>query len=125
MLQKRGSAEFCYLGWDDDQRELFEIPEVRKYYHATLDAEFPWIYWLEPDVLWAGYGLLYTCGCDVNITKVGSGHRVEATTAAHFKAWIERNFNALNVFTEKNGIPDEINRECSMNFKRFLDTLMV
>jgi hypothetical protein len=41
------------------------------------------------------------------------------------KLWINSNFNALNRFTERHSIPEEINRECSGNFKRFIETKLL
>ena len=68
MLEKRASVEFWFQGWQTDTRELYEIEEVRKYMHATVEHGFPWIYWLEPDVLWVGYQLLFSCTCPVRST---------------------------------------------------------
>ena len=34
---------FCLEGWDDDEREIHSIPEVRRFYSAFHDA---WPYWL-------------------------------------------------------------------------------
>lgn len=36
-------VEFAFRGYDEDSRELWEIPEVRRFL-ADLDEEFP--YWL-------------------------------------------------------------------------------
>ncbi|TWU44628.1 hypothetical protein Poly51_58970 [Rubripirellula tenax] len=48
MLEKRASIEFWFPGWQNDSRELYEIPEVRSYFAKTLENGFPWIYWLDP-----------------------------------------------------------------------------
>jgi hypothetical protein len=37
------SVDIAFHGYDDDARELFEIPDVREFVHL-LDSEFP--YWL-------------------------------------------------------------------------------
>ena len=34
---------FCIEGWDNDEREIHSIPEVRRFYSAFHDA---WPYWL-------------------------------------------------------------------------------
>ena len=41
-LQWEGTLTFIFEGWDDDPRELSEIPEVRAYFRALTDA---WPYW--------------------------------------------------------------------------------
>jgi hypothetical protein len=49
MLKKRASVDFWFPDWQDDSRELYEIPEVRSYFMKALEDGFPWIYWLEPE----------------------------------------------------------------------------
>jgi hypothetical protein len=47
-LQLRQRVFFGVLGYDDDPRELFEIPEVRAWI-AAVDAEWPyWFFFLYP-----------------------------------------------------------------------------
>lgn len=122
MLSKRASVEFWLEDWNSDDRELWEIPEVRAYYKKTLEDGFPWIYWLEPDFLWQGYQILFACACEFKSKWAGNQFLLELVGPEALTAWIESNFNALNEFTEKHSIPEEINRECSENFKRFIRT---
>lgn len=37
------SFVFCIEGWDDDEREIHSIPEIRRFYSAFHEA---WPYWL-------------------------------------------------------------------------------
>ena len=37
------SMVFCIQGWDDDPREIHDIPEIRRFYRAFHEA---WPYWL-------------------------------------------------------------------------------
>ena len=120
LLSKRASVEFWLEGWNSDDRELWEIPEVRAFYSKTLEDGFPWIYWLEPDFLWQGYMILYACACEMKSRWVGDQFLLEATGPESLQVWINSNFKALNEFTENHSIPEEINRECSDNFARFI-----
>ncbi|MFN0197957.1 MAG: DUF4365 domain-containing protein [Planctomycetaceae bacterium] len=122
-LSKRAKCEFWFDGWDDDPRELFEIPEVREYYKKTMEHQFPWIYWLEPDNHWTGYMLLLACLCPIS-TKVpvhGTNY-IETDGVEPVMEWMNQNFQNLNVFTDQHDIDIEINKELSFNLQRFMET---
>lgn len=125
MLQKRAKVEFFLRGWESDHRELYEINEVRKYFAATLEKNFPWIYWLQPDLSWLGYELLFSCTCNIEINLTDDHRRVLSVNSHDLGKWVETNFNSLNYFTEKNNIPEKINKELSENLIRFVEAKLV
>ncbi len=43
LRQLMDSMVFCIEGWDDDPREIHDIPEIRRFYSAFHEA---WPYWL-------------------------------------------------------------------------------
>jgi hypothetical protein len=125
-LAKRGKCEFWFEGWQTDSRELFEIPEIRSYYEKTVEQEFPWIYWLQPDETWSGYMLLLSCLCPIK-TKIpvhGTNY-IETNGAQTVVDWMNHQFHHLNLFTDKHGFDIEINKELSMNLQRFLETKLI
>lgn len=121
MLKKRAKVEFWFQGWRDDERELYEIEEVRNYLTVTVKNGFPWIYWLEPDVLWVGYQLLFACTCPVGL-KVQDNKHMLVIDGPALSTWVQEQFYNLNVFTEKHDIPIEINQALSENLHRFMKT---
>ena len=73
MLDRESAIQYCERvdicvgGYDDDPRELYEIPEVRDFMHK-LDAEFPyWLYFLSK----GGSGLLVVllCFCSPHLAE--------------------------------------------------------
>ena len=65
LLNREAAIKFCErveigaAGYDDDARELYEIPEVRDFIHK-LDGEFPyWLYLLTK----RGLGLMFILSC--------------------------------------------------------------
>lgn len=122
MIDKRGKVEFWFPGWQNDERELHQIEEIREYFTDSIKAGFPWIYWLEPDALWIGYQLLFACTCHLTLSeRRGHQHVLEADGPA-LGAWAQQQFYNLNLFTEKHEIPIEINKELSENLLRFMKT---
>lgn len=57
------------------------------------------------------------------VTPGDGGYWVNLDSDA-LKIWIESHFHNLNKFTEANNIPIAINKELSMNLKRFLEKLV-
>lgn len=65
LLNRDAAIQFCERvdigvgGYDEDPRELYEIPEVREFM-SKLDAEFPyWLYFLTK----RGSGLMFVLSC--------------------------------------------------------------
>lgn len=48
-LYWQGTLGFYFEGWDQDPRELYEIPEVRTYFRALTDAWPYWWHYIEKD----------------------------------------------------------------------------
>ena len=94
-------------GYDNDTRELFEIPEVRTYM-AKLDAEWPyWFYFLYPGpevpstLPWVALSL-----CRYEITP--HGVRLEPVSSAPF---LDAHFVAMNRISTWLGDFEERNKE--------------
>lgn len=120
MLAKRGKIDFWFPEWLDDERELYQIPEVRKFMKSTLEHGFPWIFWLQPGVPWSSYKLLFSCTTAVESDiRVGNRMRIETGPEARAE-WIMLIFHNLNMFTENNNLSEDINREMSGNLHSFI-----
>ncbi|MCU0524808.1 MAG: chlororespiratory reduction 6 domain-containing protein [Elainella sp. Prado103] len=112
MLQKRTSASVFFPEYDSDPRELYQIPEVRRWFLKTMMQGVPWFYFLE-QITGMGLQLLFACTCEVTyIGTKGNKHGLYATLEEK-QWWLEHNFMNLNKFTEANDIPLKINKEIS------------
>jgi hypothetical protein len=127
VLSKRFSLEIFFPDYIDDPRELYEIPEVRKWFWASLYLEkIPWFYFLNVKGNVAGLRLLELCTLNVHVERRGDGRaytRIEATEHENRK-WIEKQFECLNIFTDKLGLPVQVNKEATfkpMNALRLLN----
>ena len=49
LKRNRNRVRFEVLGYDDDPRELFDIPEVRKYFQNLIDENPGLFYWMDID----------------------------------------------------------------------------
>jgi hypothetical protein len=68
---------FSISGYDNDAREIFEIPEIRKFMQF-IDNCFPyWFYWLINDAIGmhSPIFLLLACVCPLELAKEGEKNR--------------------------------------------------
>jgi hypothetical protein len=101
--QVQGNWQLSFDGLDHDSRELWEIPDVRRFL-ATLDRVFP--YWFFLSDLGSGtLQLIASCLC--RVTEIGTGQ-----TAFHsedLRLFVERQFGGMNQLWELHGLSDASN----------------
>jgi hypothetical protein len=94
----RGKATIAFDGYDNDSRQLYEIPEVRRYL-VELDSKFPyWFYFLSTrnDML----KMIACCLCRTRRIETGMAypdpHDMQAFMVTHFDA-INRLFDCFQL----------------------------
>lgn len=113
MIANRGKYEISFSGYDSDQRELYEIPEIRKWFDSSIAEGIPWFYFLNAHGRGDSLKLLLFCTCEVEVgDKVGTQISLRISEEER-RNWLNSNFDNLNVFTKKYDIPLEINKERS------------
>ncbi|MCB1099708.1 MAG: chlororespiratory reduction 6 domain-containing protein [Verrucomicrobiae bacterium] len=123
VFRKRNTLEIFFPDYDEDPRELFQIPEILAWFRLSLEAGIPWFYFLHGGGSGTpiGLSLLYGCACEGSTTeRVGAGYYLHTSPDARAD-WLKTNFHSINVFCEKNGIGKEFNKkacECVMRFLR-------
>jgi hypothetical protein len=103
-------------GYDDDSREVYEIPEVRDWFSKAEKAVLGWSYYLLLESEFSTFPVFFFCTCKLEVqgaSKEGT-YKLLRIARAEGKAFIERHFNWLNQFTEKHQIPLSVNREISL-----------
>lgn len=104
--QFKGRVHLFFDGYDDDPRELWEIPQVHAYVRA-LDTEFPyWLWFMEPD----DSTLLLLVACCCNVAAYGfHGQRVSATVyPAEIVAFLDRHLIALEQLASQFGLSESM-----------------
>lgn len=108
-----GRVTFYFSGWDDDPRELAEIPEIRAWFNK-LTAEWP--YWLhfvekEGDTLFLALRLL--CAGQYVQGKEAGMVGWEFADLRKFEAKVLALFGHMNQLYDRLGLPEEMNRRVS------------
>lgn len=114
LLRNRGTLEVLIAGYDEDPREVYEIPEIRHWYSESINAGIPWFYFLGEHANGMGLTVLLFSTCDIEVKFEKSGDTyVEIADVEQIVEWLNKNYNNLNKFTEDKDIPSEINKEMS------------
>ena len=104
----RGRVDIAFSGYSNDPRELYDVPEVRRFC-SKLDDAFPyWFYFLSTDGV--TLGLIACCLCSV--TELRPGIVSFGTDLLQFTT---RHFRALNWLFENYSLEESQNREISGN----------
>jgi hypothetical protein len=101
------SIQLRFSGYDTDTREIWEIPEVRRFVHS-LDQGFPFWFYLA-DLRSDFLKVLAFCLCRVSTTRPGA----TAINQTDFAAFLERHFGAMNQLLEHWSVSDEENERVS------------
>jgi hypothetical protein len=102
-------VDISIFGYDDDPRELFEIPEVREWVQK-LDEAFPyWFYFLSKE--FPGLNFIAFALCEYHRLSSG-GFEIESRNLAKF---LISHFPAMNEICESLGFSVEKIRELTDN----------
>ncbi len=106
-LEFMGRVSLIVDGYNDDARELFEVPEVRHYIKALDDQWAYWFFFLSQAD--DSIKILESCLCDTIEVIPG----VASVDLEQMERSLARHFTAINRLCEALAIPDEINQEIS------------
>lgn len=67
-----GAVYFQFEGFDADTREIFEIPEIVRFFRALTAEWAPWYHFLVRDPEVQQFRLLFALLCDVDVIRAGS-----------------------------------------------------
>lgn len=100
-------VEFCIDGYNDDSRELWEIPEVRDFLKKLDSARPYWAILQSPHGSWLRCLIL----CLVTIEKSKLGIRL--VNPLEIEDLMDRWYEGLNYISSRYSLPDSLNKELS------------
>ena len=107
-------------GYDKDEREIYEIPEIRDYI-TFLDKCFPyWFYFLYNDLpqKHSPIGTIMLCTCKVQIVKSSRSIKHVQVDPESLLEFMDIHFNFLNEIMEEKGHSIEENKTLSKKILR-------
>ncbi len=111
----RGKFLLAVHGWDDDPREIYEIPKVRAWFAKAEKSVLGWSYYLDLDSPYSTFRAFYACTCRITRRETSDDgtRQMLYFSKKERKAFIIRHFRWLNHFTKKHQISLSVNKEIS------------
>ncbi len=121
LLKMRNSWEVFIMGYDDDPRELPEIPEVVNWIEQSVEAGIPWFYFMRTALDSSGLvAFLTCCGSEHDPNHSGRFFLNKDKTLA----FIKKNLDNLANFVEKNNIPEEMGRTATDDIMSTIQSIL-
>jgi len=114
LLACAGKVEFFVMGYDNDIREIWEIPEVRMYLAKLNDARPYWFLFQAESGVWLQALTL----CLMNVKRTHRG--VEVLDPEKIGTLMTQWFEGLNELSNKFALSTEINRKFSERADYFI-----
>lgn len=127
ILGARNKVEVSVSGYDDDSRELFQIPEVRQWVTSMVEATKYLAYFLQLGPEARAIHLIIACVCEAEV--VGWGRKPEHARKLELRlrapekveGFMNQQYAELNELTERYSLPMATNRSVSEKFAAKVD----
>jgi len=123
LIKNQGKVELFIDGFNEDPREIYEIPEIRNWYEKSLEFGIPWLYFLSTklDAMDLLHCLMAMCDVTVKPNFDGNKH-ITFDRPEQIGSWLTRNLQNLLQFTARHNLPSETSQEIYENTMKFIRT---
>ena len=105
LLELRSSWEILFLAYDDDPREISDIPEVANWIRKSVSAGVPWLYLLRQEKEPACSLILFVIICCGEISEDPPGVYIDKE---QFRQFVDQNFANLEAFVSRYDMPEDL-----------------
>ena len=121
LIAMRNRWEVFFLGYDDDPREIPDIPEVINWIEQSVEIGIPWFYFMRSNP--ASTGLLTFMIC------CGAEHEPQYPERHYFDQdrilpFIKKNLENLERFVEQYDIPEEIGYAATDDIMEYVQNVL-
>lgn len=121
MLSERSTWDVFFMGYDDDPREIPDIPEMVDWIEQSVEAGSPWFYFMGPKSPSSGLlTFMICCGADHD-PKQPERYIFDWEKILLF---IKSNLDNLATFAEEHNIPDDISCAVTDEIMEFIQNVL-
>jgi len=110
----QGKLILAVQGWNDDKREVYEIPEARKWFANAEQAVLGWGYYLDLEASYTTFHTFFLCTIPTKIIGIRRTGKLLDVSRMDGLKFIKKHFSWLNEFAEKHGFSADVNKQISM-----------
>ena len=112
------------IGYDNNESELYEIPEVMNWLSESIKKGIPWFYFLSLDFKASTLKLLLYSYCGIGKKELIGDRYLVSFNGEKLKSFIDINFTNMNIFMQKYGLSIELNKQISSKILEVLESGM-
>ena len=105
LLELRSSWEILFSAYDDDPREIPDIPEVANWIRKSVSAGVPWLYLLRQEKEPDSSLILFVIICCGEISEDPPGVYIDRE---QFRQFVDQNFENLEAFVSRYDMPEDL-----------------
>ena len=121
LIEARNTWEVFFAEYDDDPREIFEIPEIINWIEQSVEAGIPWFYFMKATSNSLGLSAFMTAYGGDSDPEVPGRYFLDKDKTLLF---IKKNLKNLELFSEKYVIPDEISRAATDTVMKYISAII-
>lgn len=120
LFKSANILDIFFAEYDEDSREIFQIPEIMNWLKYSIDIGIPWFYFLNTTTRNSGLHLLITAYCSItNVSFNGKQYMINYSPE-DMQNFLEKNFDNLNKFMDTHHLSDKLNEEVSERITNYL-----
>ena len=124
LINKHSSIELMFHGYDNNESELYEIPEVMNWLSESIKKGIPWFYFLSLDFKASTLKLFLYSYCGIGKKELIGDRYLVSFNGEKLKSFIDINFTNMNIFMQKYGLSIELNKQISSKILEVLESGM-
>ena len=119
LYEAAGTLNISFSGYDDDPREIFEIPEIQKWVKISmLEEKIPWFFFLSTSEISQSIKALALCFIAEPV-KSPDGTTSYQPLNKNLKDFALINYGNMNKFFETHQLTESIRIEISQNIEKY------
>ena len=125
LISAISSVDIFFPDYNNDSREIFQIPEIMRWLELSINEGIPWFYFLNIRHKNTGLKLLVHAYCKHTYIKQQENEFFVKYDSDDLVQFVEKNFINLNKFTYDKNIDNEINVEISKNIVSYFERMLL
>lgn len=117
LIECRNSWEVIFSGYDDDPREVVEIPEIVNWMEKSIDAGIPWFYFMRCNNDSIGLKVFMTACSAEPDPHIPERYLLDRDKLLLFA---KKNLHNLEVFADQYHIPEDISHAAADDVMKFI-----
>lgn len=120
LSESANSLAIFFPEYSEDEREIFQIPEIMKYLKYSIDCGIPWFYFISLYDRAFGLNFLIESYCPSYLVKIIGNNYLMSYDSKELEYFMFKSFDNLNKFIEEHNLNEHINEDITKKLLQIL-----